>query len=136
MQKPPKVTQWAVRFNYLRLCPPNEKGFQKSYILDKDMLMRKLKHAKVNHAVFQLEAGKNHTLHWQLYVCFAKPVNKYAVKYSLGLIAGEYWAPCISADAYAGYCVKDATRVEGPYHYPSEDIDQYLNALLDNVKMI
>lgn len=69
----------------------------------------------IRYAVYQMEVGEEGTPHLQGYVEFKRTVR---LSYCKKLLARAHWEPRRgSRDEARAYCMKDETRVDGPYEY-------------------
>lgn len=66
------------------------------------------------YVVGQLEKGENETVHIQLTVSFKKTKRLGALR---KFDPKAHWEICRSPDRAMTYCMKEETRIEGPYEF-------------------
>lgn len=68
--------------------------------------------ANINYCVWQREKGAEGTEHLQGSVCFKNPVRFSGMKH---IHSTAHWEPIRSEEAANAYCMKEETRIDGPW---------------------
>jgi len=132
MEKLPESKEWSVRLNYYVLGPMDPKGFQERFELRRaDLDARFVLSKIVQKVTYQKEQSPTGYVHWQCYVLFKKPVQKYQVQRSLRLLKGEDWQPVRDSKRAEAYCRKLPTRVDGPFYWPPPVSSNALNKIVE-----
>lgn len=87
----------------------------------------------IKEAIYQLEKGKEGTLHWQCYVSLHKAQRMTKIAKELKLVKGTWFMGPIlpkigelsnkqAISRYKAYCQKKETRIRGPFFYPATPI--------------
>ena len=87
-----------------------------------DWLAEAHKHSGAVYTVGQLEKGKEGTVHLQFFINLPKPgkritAMKKVCKYT-------HWEPVGKDNGAADYCMKEDTRVEGPWEFGEKPLHQ------------
>lgn len=114
--------------------PPDQAPIYNIEDIDAAQLERLLfQRPAIAEAYYQHECSPAGMHHWQMTVVLNREMNPYQVRSLFKMIKGEYCAPVENLEASITYCQKDATRIEGPYHYIRPAIS---NALRNLIKFI
>jgi len=90
-----------------------------------DWLEAMYKASKAEYVNGQLEKGEEGTVHLQYYVHFAKE-HKKRVTALKKLCKFTHWQPVTKDNGASDYCLKEDTRVEGPWEFGKKPLRQYV----------